>query len=122
MRKVCTLFSDMFERALFRRNEPAHVTAQEEQVGKAANHTEGRFPFQCITHERRTAVCFELMHVTEPLEGAFDHFINKTVRAIDFRNASDEPLSDAEVTAFKRNEITELKNTFHSAGLDNSLG
>ena len=62
------------------------------------------------------------MNVPESLERAMNHFIDEADRTVELSDASDEPLSDAEVTAFEGNEIAALEEALHSPRFNDAFG
>jgi hypothetical protein len=121
-RALSTTFGDLFQRALFGRNEPSHVAAQEQLIGEHSDQSERRLPFDDVTHQRRIPDRFELVNVPESLERAMNHFIDKAIGTVELGDASDEALPDAEVTAFKRDKVAALEQSLHSARLNDAFG
>jgi hypothetical protein len=113
---------DLFQGALFGRNEPSHVAAQEQDIGEPADESEGRLPLDDVTHQRRIPDPFELVNVPEPLERAVNHFIDEAARAVELGDASDEALPDPEVTAFEGDEIAMLEQALCPAGFNDAFG
>lgn len=115
-------FGDLFQSALFGRNEPSHVAAQEERIGEPADQSEGRLPLDDVTHQRRIPGPFELVNVPESLERAVNHFIDEAVGTLELGYAGDEALPYAEVTAFEGDKIAALEQSLRSARLNDALG
>ena len=98
------------------------MAAQEQCIGEPADQSEGRLPLDDVTHQRRIPGPFELVNVPESLERAMNHFIDKAIGTVELGDASDEPLSDTEVTAFEGNEIAALEQSLHSARFNDAFG
>lgn len=61
------------------------------------------------------------MNVAEPFEGSFDHFVNKSVRAVERGDPGDESLSDAKMAAFKGDEVAQLEEALRPAGFNDTF-
>jgi hypothetical protein len=119
---LAATLGDFFQSALFGRNEPSHVAAQEQCIGESADESEGRLPLDDVTHQRRIPGPFELVNVPESLERAVNHFIDEADRAVELGYASDEALPDAEVTAFEGDKIAALEDSLRSARFNDAFG
>ena len=98
------------------------MSPQENNIGEATDDAERRFPLDGVAHERGIAIGFELVHVTQPFEGAVDHLIDKAMRPIEASDFGDEALPDAKMTPFERDQIAELEQSVSAAGFDDVLG
>ena len=98
------------------------MAPQEQRVGEPADESEGRLPFDDVTHQSRIPDPFEFVNVPEPPERAVDHFIDKPHGAVELGNASDKALPDAEVTPFKGDEVAALEQPVHSPRFNDALG
>ena len=119
---ICALFGDTFECALLCDNEPPHVATQEEQVGESADRAEGHLPLERVAHDGCSVVDLEFMNMTEPFEGALNHFIDEMGGAVERGDPSDESLRDSEVAAFKGDDIADFEQALRSTRFDDALG
>jgi hypothetical protein len=119
--RICAAFRDSLEGALFRANEPPHVTTQEEKVGETTNKTEGRFPLEGIAHSSYAIFKFEFVHVPEPFERALNHFIDESLRPIKRGDSRDKALRDAQVAAFESDDIADFKQAMCSTRFNDAL-
>lgn len=107
---------------MLRDNEPPHVTTQEEQVGKPADHAARRLPFERVAHDGCSVVDREFMNVPQPFERALNHFIDEAGRAVERGYPSDESLCDTKVAAFEGDEVSDLEQALRSARFNNTFG
>jgi hypothetical protein len=119
--RICAAFRDSLEGALFRANEPAHVTTQEEKVGETTNKTEGRFPLKGIAHSSYSIFKFEFVHVPEPFERALNHLIDESLWPIECSDSRHEALLHSEVSALECDDIADFEQTMCSTRFNDAL-
>jgi hypothetical protein len=99
-----------------------HVAAQEEAVGKSADHSKWRLPFEGVAHGGDAVIKFECVDVAQPFERALNHFVVESPRRVERGDPRDEALLDAKVAAFEGDQIAEFKQTLGAAWFNGSLG
>jgi hypothetical protein len=119
---LAATFGDLFQSALFGRDEPTHVAAQEERIGEDPDQSERRLPLDDVTHQCHVPDPFELVNVPESLERAVNHFIDEAMGTVELGYAGGEALPDAEVTAFEGDKIAALEQSLRSSWLNDTLG
>lgn len=119
--RICAAFRDSLERALFRADEPAHVTTQEEKVGETTNKTEGRFPFEDIAHGSYAIFKFEFVHVPQAFESALNHLIDESLRPVERGDSRHKALFHSEVLAFQCDDVADFEQAMCSTRFNDAL-
>jgi hypothetical protein len=106
-------FNDCLQMLLLRRDEPRHVTLEQE--------CERSLELQNIAHERPAIARMKFVDVRQSSKKSAHHFVHEASRAIDFRDAGRKPLANTDVPSFECQQIAELQHARRPPRLDDAL-
>ena len=99
--RVIAPFNDAFELLLLRANEPLHVRLQKK--------SQEPLQFEKVAHESTAVARMKLMNMTQSLERAANHLIDKAARAINFDNPGGESLTQSKMPPLECQQIAQVE-------------